>query len=156
MGERYEAAIIVQKLKDDAYKRADREAAEVKKVSEKEMTALKRLEKQEAEDTAILRAWEQKNKRSLKASTADGEEGEVEKLIKAGPPAKCTTKGVYLKCGCEDPPTLEEIVQQRVFKDFSILAGKEGYEACYQDAAKIFKDLDQMNGFDAMFAFRFS
>jgi len=142
--ERYEAAQVVQKLKDDAYKSAEREAGMIKKQGEKE-----RLEKQESEDRVLLKAWEQKSKRKL-------EDAEVDALIKAGPPSKCTTPGVYRQCGCEEPPTKEEIEKQRLFEDFTIFTGKAGFEASYQDAAKIFKEMERMDGFDAMFAYRFS
>ena len=77
--------------------------------------------------------------------------------LEAGPPEACATAGVYYKCGlAEAPPTREEIDAQRLFADFAILQGKEGYETSYQDAAKLFKDLGRMDGFDAMFAYRFS
>jgi hypothetical protein len=142
--ERYEAAHVMQKLKDDAYKSADREAGTIKKLGEKE-----RLEKQEAEDRALLKAWEQKQNRKL-------QDAEVENLIEAGPPAKCTTVGVYKQCGCEEPPSEQEINGQRIFQDFTIFTGKAGFEASYQEAAKIFKELGRMDGFDAMFTYRFS
>lgn len=142
--ERYEAAQVMQKLKNDAYRAAEREAGVIKKQGEKE-----RLEKQELEDRALLKAWEQKTKRTL-------EDAEVEALLEAGPPSKCKTPGIYKQCGCEEPPTPQEIERQRLFQDFTIFTGKAGFEASYQEAAKIFKELGRMDGFDAMFTYRFS
>lgn len=153
--DRYEAAVIIDRLRNDAYRSADRERTDTKfKPGEKE-----RLEKQEAEDRARLDAWRAANK-----GRAMGDE-EVEQLVAAGPPGgsykcgnyiPCSAKGVYSKCGPEEPPTLEEVNAQRIFKDFTIFQGKEGFEAAYQDAAKIFKDMGRMDGFDSMFAYRFS
>jgi hypothetical protein len=40
--------------------------------------------------------------------------------------------------------------------DVMVLQGKEGYEASYQESAKIFKEMGRFDGFDAMFTFRFS
>lgn len=145
--DRYEAAQIMNRLKEDQYRSKDREAdpKTVKfKPGERE-----RLEKLEVDDKAILKTWESKHGRTM-------DDAEVDKLVEAGPPAQCTTPGVYFKCGCEEPPTREEVETHRVFKDFTIFTGKEGFEASYQDAAKIFKDMDLMYGFDFMFAYRFS
>jgi hypothetical protein len=142
--ERFEAAEIAQRFKNDTYKAADREAGLIKKAGEKE-----RLEKLEKEDRARLNAWT----RSTGCSLSDAD---VDKLIKAGPPSKCTKSGVYFKCGCEEPPSREEIENNRIFKDFTVFTGKAGFEASYQEAGKIFKDMGQMNGFDAMFTYRFS
>ena len=107
------------------------------------------MARREAEDVEELRAWEAAAGRTL------GEE-EAAALAAAGPPAACATPGVYHQCGCEAPPSREEVEAKRLFSDFSVFQGKEGYEASYQEAAKIFKDLGRMDGFDAMFSFRFS
>lgn len=43
--------------------------------------------------------------------------------------------------------------------DFSVFTGSgggNGYDGAYQDAARIFAGLGQRDGFDAMFAYRFS
>lgn len=143
--DRFEVAEIMDRLRKDAYRSADRAEGRRFKAGEKE-----RLEKQEAGDRARLNTWRAAN------GGRDMPDSEVDQLLSAGPPTKCSTKGVYLKCGCEDPPTMEEIDAQRLFKDFSIFQGKEGFEAAYQDAAKTFKELGRMDGFDAMFTYRFS
>ena len=50
----------------------------------------------------------------------------------------------------------EEVDSRRIFKDFSIFSGTEGYEACYPEAGALFKALGKSEGFDAMFTYRFS
>eukprot|EP00929_Paragymnodinium_shiwhaense_P094863 TRINITY_DN55695_c0_g1_i1.p1 TRINITY_DN55695_c0_g1~~TRINITY_DN55695_c0_g1_i1.p1 ORF type:complete len:385 (+),score=82.60 TRINITY_DN55695_c0_g1_i1:91-1245(+) len=148
--ERFEAAEVMMKQAKDVYRRQDRDVLASGgngpkfKAGEKE-----RLEKAEAEDMARLKSWEAQAGRTMDLE-------EVNKLVEAGPPAKCTTPGIYFKCGCEAPPTREEVESKRLFKEFTIFAGKEGFEASYQDAAKIFKDLGRMDGFDQMFTYRFS
>merc|ERR1712194_681814 len=144
--EMFEAAEVEHRLKEDAYKSKDRELGLVKKTGAKE-----RFEEWEAQDRALLDAWRLKTGRTLSAE-------EVSNIIAAGPPAKCTTPNVYFKCGCEEPPTLEEINAQRLFQDYTIFQGKTGtgYDGAYQEAGKLFKELGRMDGFDAMFAYRFS
>eukprot|EP00927_Polykrikos_kofoidii_P055405 TRINITY_DN49665_c0_g1_i1.p1 TRINITY_DN49665_c0_g1~~TRINITY_DN49665_c0_g1_i1.p1 ORF type:complete len:381 (+),score=84.12 TRINITY_DN49665_c0_g1_i1:60-1202(+) len=143
--DRFEAAEVVCRLRDDAYRAEAREKVLTKfKAGEKE-----RLEKFEADDRARLQRWEAKTGRKM-------DDAEASKLVEAGPPAKCTTQGIYDRCGCEAPPTLDEIEAHRLFKDFTVFTGKEGFEASYQEAAKIFKELGRMDGFDAMFTYRFS
>eukprot|EP00239_Pterosperma_sp_CCMP1384_P002017 CAMPEP_0197852388 /NCGR_PEP_ID=MMETSP1438-20131217/20470_1 /TAXON_ID=1461541 /ORGANISM="Pterosperma sp., Strain CCMP1384" /LENGTH=58 /DNA_ID=CAMNT_0043466423 /DNA_START=96 /DNA_END=269 /DNA_ORIENTATION=- len=54
---------------------------------------------------------------------------EKDMLLAAGPPHGCTAMGVYTKCGsCEEPPSPEEIDAQRIFDDFTVFQGKEGFE----------------------------
>lgn len=143
--DRFEAAEVVLRVRDDTYRAADRASGVAKfKPGERE-----RLEKQEAADLALLKRWEANASRVM-------DHDEAVKLVEAGPPEKCTVPGVYWKCGFETPPSREEVEAKRIFKDFSIFTGKEGFESSYQDAAKIFKDLGRMDGFDYMFAYRFS
>mmetsp|Transcript_56703 Transcript_56703/g.124316 ORF Transcript_56703/g.124316 Transcript_56703/m.124316 type:complete len:367 (+) Transcript_56703:17-1117(+) len=141
--DRYEAAVIEHKLRTDAYRSEDRSGGKVKfKPGEAD-----RLEKQEKEDKEILANWKHATGKTLSSD-------EISKLVDAGHPSKCTTPGVYAGCGCEEPPSLEEINRQRLFKDFTIFG--TGYEGCYTEAAKVFKDIDAMHGFHAMFDYRFS
>jgi hypothetical protein len=83
---------------------------------------------------------------------------EIAQLVAAGPPDRCTTPGVYPHCGlaCEAAPSAGEVASRRLFKDFSVLTGKEGYERSYEEAGALFKSMGKSDGFDAMFSFRFS
>merc|ERR1712176_1470636 len=73
--------------------------------------------------------------------------------------SRCTTKGVYFKCGCEEPPTLEEVNAKRCFQDFTILPNVEEGHALPPDLrtfSKICKDRGLMGGFHETFDYRFS
>ena len=110
-----------------------------------------RLEGSLAKDMQTLADWEARVGRAI-------EEDEVAALVAAGPPSVCTTPGVYPSCGpaCTEPPSRDQVNSRRIFKDFSIFRGTEGYEACYPEAGALFKSLGKSDGFDAMFTFRFS
>ena len=110
-----------------------------------------RLEGLLAKDTQLLAGWEASAGRTMSKD-------EVAQLMEAGPPEKCTSPGVYPTCGlmCTEPPTREDVDSRRIFKDFSIFSGTEGYEACYPEAGALFKSLGKSGGFDAMFTYRFS
>ena len=140
--DRFEAAEACGRIRSDVHRKADRDAGKAFKPGEAE-----RLASFEAQDKERLATWERASGRAL----ADEE---VDALLAAGPPAKCRTSGVYTKCGCEPPPTREEIEARRYWKDFEILG--KGYEGSYQEAAPLFKEIGRMDGFDAMFAYRFS
>jgi len=81
---------------------------------------------------------------------------EQERLIAAGPPAACTTPGVYDGVGCEEPPSDADVAAQRKFDTFTVFAGKNGFETSYQEAAKVFADRELIYGFKSMFEYRFS
>ncbi len=110
-----------------------------------------RLEGLLAKDMQTLADWEARAGRVMEAD-------EVAALVAAGPPSECTTQGVYPSCGpaCTEPPSRDQVDSRRIFKDFSIFRGTEGYEACYPEAGALFKSLGKSDGFDAMFTFRFS
>lgn len=147
--ERYEAAEVMARLQKDVYRAADR-ADEKKKFKAGER---ERLEEQEIGDKARLDAWKVAN------NNRELTDAEVEALMAAGPPGKCTTKGVYFKCGCEEPPTLEEINSRRCFQDFTILPNTEEGHSLAPDLrvfSKICKDRGLMNGFHETFDYRFS
>jgi len=147
--ERFEAAEVMARLQKDVYRAADR-ADEKKKFKAGER---ERLEQQEAGDKARLEAWKVAN------NNRELTDAEIEALMAAGPPAKCTTKGVYFKCGCEEPPTLEEVNARRCFQDFTILPNIEEGHALPPDLktfSKICKDGGLMNGFHDTFDYRFS
>lgn len=147
--ERFEAAEVIDRLRKDAYRAADRADKSKKfKAGERE-----RLEEQEAGDKARLQAWKDAN------DNQELTDAEVDALVAAGPPGKCTKKGVYFKCGCEEPPTLEEVNARRCFEDFSILPHVEEGHALPPDLrafSKICKDRGLTNGFHETFDYRFS
>lgn len=147
--ERFEAAEVIDRLRRDAYRAADRADEKKKwKTGERE-----RLEEQEAGDQARLDAWKVAN------SNRELSDAEVEVLVKAGPPGKCSTKGVYFKCGCEEPPTAEEINARRSFEDFTILPNIEEGHSLAPDLrafSKICKDRGLTDGFHETFDYRFS
>lgn len=143
--DRYEVAEVRQRLFDDTYRIADREAGVVKKADE-----VARLAAWEAKERRRLEEWEAAAKRVMPRE-------EVEGLIAAGPPTTCKTAGVYSQCGgCEEPPSADAVDSQRYWDEFTVFQGKEGYEGCYKDAAKTFEALGRMDGFDFMFNYRFS
>ena len=147
--ERFEAAEVMDRLRKDTYRAADR-ADESKKFKAGER---ERLEQQEAGDKARLQAWKDAN------NNQDLTDAEVDELVAAGPPAKCITKGVYFKCGCEEPPTLEEINAKRCFQDFTILPNLEEGHALPPDLrtfSKLCKERGLMSGFHETFDYRFS
>ena len=112
----------------------------------------------EKAERELLERREKEDRDAIAAHASMGGD-EVEKLIAAGPPEHCTTPGVYSFVGCEEPPTREQIASKRLWSDFSVFTGNgggNGYEGAYQDAAKIFTEMGQKQGFDAMFAYRFS
>lgn len=173
--ERYEVACIVQRLKEDKYRAAERAEGLVKKAGEAE-----RLAKREAEDRARLGAWVAQAGRAItgwsRAALAPRRcvlsrnagsaligavpsDTELETLLAAGPPATCTTAGVYDRCGGSAPPSVEEIDGQRLFSGFEVFGdggGGEGWAGDIKGAAKLFDKLGRPDGFDAMFTFRFS
>jgi len=51
--------------------------------------------------------------------------------------------------------SVSDIDALRLFKDFTV-NDTGGYEGSYQDAAVTFKEMGRMDGFDAMFSYRFS
>ncbi|GMH90136.1 hypothetical protein TrVE_jg3463 [Triparma verrucosa] len=51
--------------------------------------------------------------------------------------------------------TEEDIDRWRIFEDFRV-EESGGYEGSFQEAAKLFKEIDRMDGFNAMFSYRFS
>ena len=51
--------------------------------------------------------------------------------------------------------TEEDIDRWRIFEDFRV-EESGGYEGSYQEAAKLFKEIDRMDGFNAMFSYRLS
>lgn len=147
--ERFEAAEVIDRLRRDVYRAVDR-ADDTKKFKAGER---ERLEEQEAGDKARLEAWKVANNGRELSDT------EVEALMAAGPPAKCTTRGVYFKCGCEEPPTLEEVNARRCFHDFTILPNLEEGHALNPDLqtfSKMCKDRELMAGFHETFDYRYS
>mmetsp|Transcript_74365 Transcript_74365/g.123301 ORF Transcript_74365/g.123301 Transcript_74365/m.123301 type:complete len:370 (+) Transcript_74365:69-1178(+) len=147
--EKFEAAEVMDRIRKDAYRTADR-ADESKKFKAGER---ERLEQQEAGDKARLQAWKDANKNQ------ELTDAEVDALVAAGPPAKCTTKGIYFKCGCEEPPTLEEVNSRRCFQDFTILPNLEEGHALPPDLrtfSKLCKDRGLTTGFHETFDYRFS
>jgi hypothetical protein len=147
--ERFEAAEVMDRLRRDAYRKADRRDESRKfKAGERD-----RLEEQEAGDRARLQAWKDAS------SNQELTDAEIDALVAAGPPARCTTRGVYFKCGCEEPPTLEEVNAKRCFQDFTILPNVEDGHALPPDLrafSKICKDRGLMGGFHDTFDYRFS
>lgn len=147
--ERFEAAEVIGRLRKDVYRAADR-ADEKKKFKTGER---ERLEQQEASDKARLEAWKAAN------NGRELTDAEVDTLVAAGPPAKCTTRGIYHKCGCEEPPTLEEVNARRCFQDFTILPNLEERQTLPPDLkefSQICKDRGLMGGFHETFDYRFS
>lgn len=49
----------------------------------------------------------------------------------------------------------EDIDSRRLFPNFRV-EESGGWEGSYQEAAKLFKELNRMDGFNAMFSYRFS
>jgi len=94
-------------------------------------------EKNDEKDREAIAAFVKKHGKSL-------EEEEVDKLILLEGPEEF--KGELSK---------EDIDAYRIFKDFTVFVDKD-YEGSYQEAGKIFKEMGRSDGFDAMFAFRFS
>lgn len=147
--ERFEAAEVMDRLRRDAYRAADRKDDTKKfKTGERE-----RLEVQEAGDKARLEAWKVANNGRVLTNA------EVDELMAAGPPAKCATKGVYFKCGCEEAPTLLEVNERRRFNDFTILPNLEEGHSLNPDLqtfTKLCQDRGLMAGFHETFDYRFS
>lgn len=140
--ERYEVAKALDRKANDAYKTETRKGL---KKAERE-----KLERTEEDDKKLTSEWQNKKKCLMDME-------EVKVLLDAGRPAWCTTPGVYDRCGCEEPPTDEEITKQRLFDDFTIYThSSDPYKPACTEAAQLFKDLGHMEGFDAMFAYRFS
>jgi hypothetical protein len=85
-------------------------------------------------------------------------EAEIDTLLAAGPPETCTTAGVYAHCGpaAAGPPPQADVQARRLFDDFSVLAGKDGYERSYEEAGALLRAMGKSDGFDAMFSYRFS
>jgi hypothetical protein len=176
--ERYEAALIWLKVERDAYRAADRaDGMTAMKTGERE-----RLEALEAADRAQLRKWEERERERRRQASRSGGAGHggdgsifgaesaeggavlldaelAQRLADAGPPASCVTPGVYAGCGpCGTPPTREEIDGRRLFDNFTVFSGAAGtgYESACREVSPVFKQLGRMDGFDAMFTYRFS
>lgn len=77
----------------------------------------------------------------------------------AGHPEECELPGIYYKCGkavalgLSEACELAELEQQRLFTDFKIITEEDGG---YREAGKLLNSLGAMEGFDAMFTYRFS
>merc|ERR1719436_577703 len=91
------------------------------------------------------------------SATAD-EKPPWHRFLSAGPPETTAIEGVYYKCSieksqAENPVTLDEIEAQRLFSDFKIITEEDGG---YRECGKLLNKLGHMEGFDAMFTYRFS
>jgi hypothetical protein len=145
--DRHDAAVAAHQVRHaDTYAKLGDESEAKFKPGERE-----RLEGLLAKDTQTLADWEAQSGRRMGAD-------EIAALVAAGPPEECAAPGVYPSCGpaCTEPPSREDVDSRRIFKEFSIFRGTEGYEACYPEAGALFKSLGKSDGFDAMFTFRFS